>query len=127
MNKKELQQILEEHKKWLSNTTTGKRADLMGADLRGADLESANLRCADLRGADLRGADLSHTCVVGFQLCRWFGFMHGDYVKIGCEGHPLCYWLENYKEIGKTNKYTDDEISIIGKFLNIYGEKDNES
>jgi Pentapeptide repeats (8 copies) len=58
MTKKELNLILDKHKKWLNNEEGGERANLRGANLRGADLEKANLREADLRLADLRLADL---------------------------------------------------------------------
>jgi hypothetical protein len=84
-----LKEILELHRQWLKNYSTGSRAnlgdanlgcaDLSRADLRGAnlgcadlsranlgdadlgdaDLRGANLRCANLRGANLRGANLS--------------------------------------------------------------------
>ena len=53
MNKEELKEILDNHKKWLNDEPGGKKADL-----RYADLSFANLRYADLRSADLRGADL---------------------------------------------------------------------
>ena len=80
---KNLNEILENHQKWLCCDADGQRADLgeanlygaaLGganlyeadlreanlyeADLREADLREANLYGADLRGADLRGADL---------------------------------------------------------------------
>jgi uncharacterized protein YjbI with pentapeptide repeats len=58
--KVELDQILAEHKKWL--TTTGKegqRADLAEADLTGVDLNGAKLTRADLHKAILRKANLS--------------------------------------------------------------------
>jgi len=58
MNKKELNEILELHKKWLAGKPDGKKADLQYADLQKADLQYADLRYADLRGADLRNADL---------------------------------------------------------------------
>ena len=57
MKKEELDEILENHVKWL-NEEGGKRADLRGADLVRADLETADLREADLRGANLVRADL---------------------------------------------------------------------
>jgi hypothetical protein len=53
MNAEILRDILENHKKWLTNDG-GERANLSGADLSGA-----NLRWADLSGANLSGADLS--------------------------------------------------------------------
>ena len=58
MEQKELNSILELHRKWLYNEKGGKRADLRGADLREANLYRANLREANLYRADLREADL---------------------------------------------------------------------
>ena len=56
MRKKELIEILEQHKLWLSYDEEGTRADLSGANLSRADLSCANLRYANLSGADLSGA-----------------------------------------------------------------------
>ena len=80
----DIKEVLEQHKLWLQDSTTGSRAnlrdaylcdaDLSRADLsraylcganlrdahlRDAHLRDANLSCANLRGADLRGANLS--------------------------------------------------------------------
>lgn len=62
MNQKELNEILERHRKWLSNEPDGQKANLRGANLEEADLRGADLGGADLRGADLRGADLDYSC-----------------------------------------------------------------
>ena len=59
MTTKELQEILDKHKKWLNDEDGGERADLRRADLSGANLSDANLRRAYLRRAELRRADLS--------------------------------------------------------------------
>ena len=56
--KKELNEILDKHQKWLNNQIGGENANLSYADLRSADLRSANLSYADLSSADLRSADL---------------------------------------------------------------------
>ena len=58
MNKDELNDILENHKKWLCYEDGGSRADLLGANLCRADLCGADLRRADLYGSDLRDANL---------------------------------------------------------------------
>ena len=58
MTKEELQTVLEQHKRWLQDSRTGKHANLGDADLRGANLNGANLGDANLSGANLRGADL---------------------------------------------------------------------
>ena len=55
MNQKELQKILDLHKKWINGDTEGQKADLRCADLSNADLSNADLRCADLSNADLSG------------------------------------------------------------------------
>ena len=83
MKEKELKEILEKHRKWLSKEEGGEMADLgcadlrcanlRGADLRGAYLSRVNLsraylRGADLRGADLRGANLSDANLSGVNL-----------------------------------------------------------
>ena len=127
MDETKLQQILEDHVKWLKGNTKGKRADLRGADLRGADLRDANLnganlsganlRGADLRGADLGGANLSFTCIKGFYINNYFGYMHGDTVRIGCLSHSISYWIKNYKDIGKIQGYTEIDIEQIGILL----------
>lgn len=83
MKEKELKEILEKHRKWLSKEEGGEMADLGCADLRCANLRCADLRCAylsrvnlsraylrgaDLRGADLRGANLSDANLSGVNL-----------------------------------------------------------
>lgn len=65
MTRKELDKILELHKKWLKNENDGVRADLHEANLRGADLYKANLRGANLHKADLRGANLYGANLIG--------------------------------------------------------------
>ena len=55
---RELNKILEKHKKWLNNEENGERADLSGVNLRGVDLRYVKLQCADLQRANLQYADL---------------------------------------------------------------------
>lgn len=68
MDKKELDLILEKHKKWLNDENDGERADLRGADLQDAGLQDANLQNVDLRYANLQGVDLQHTDLRGADL-----------------------------------------------------------
>lgn len=60
MKQKELNQILELHRKWLQDENEGERADLSGEYLRYLNLSGANIRDANLKHADLSGADLRH-------------------------------------------------------------------
>lgn len=62
MTQKELNVILDKHKKWLSGKEGGEKANLRGAYLRGANLFGANLFGANLRGANLSGAYLDYSC-----------------------------------------------------------------
>ena len=73
MKKKELNSILELHRKWVYGEEGGKKADLRykdlyGANLRGADLYGADLYGADLYGANLRGANLYGANLYGANL-----------------------------------------------------------
>lgn len=74
MEQKELDEILESHKRWLQGRD-GERADLYeanlsGAHLRGADLTEAYLRRANLSGAHLSGADLYGANLTEADLCE---------------------------------------------------------
>ena len=68
MNRKELNNILENHEKWLEGEEGGVRADLSYADLSGANLSGADLRDADMTGTDLRRADMTGTDMTGTDL-----------------------------------------------------------
>lgn len=78
ITQKELNEILDLHKKWLNDEDGGKCAnlsnvdlsdvDLSGAILVGAKLSDANLLCAKLRSADLSGAILVGTKLRGADL-----------------------------------------------------------
>jgi uncharacterized protein YjbI with pentapeptide repeats len=60
MKKEELDRILSDHAKYLSNSDKNLMADLRGVDLRGVDLRGVDLRYTDLRSVDLRYADLRY-------------------------------------------------------------------
>ena len=78
ITQKELNEILDLHKKWLNDEDGGKCAnlsnvdlsdvDLSGAILVGAKLSDANLLCAKLRSADLSGVILVGTKLRGADL-----------------------------------------------------------
>ena len=106
MNQEQLNKILNDHKEWLLDNTKGQRADLSRADLS--------------------GANLSHTEIFTFTLGAHFGLAHfgeqyaeGSYIKIGCEGHSLDYWLENFESIGNRYGYTTKQIQMYGLQLEL--------
>jgi len=59
VDQKELNMILDAHKKWLNNEDGGVRADLRRANLRRANLRRANLTDANLTDAKLKDANLT--------------------------------------------------------------------
>ena len=59
MTSDKIKEILEKHRKWLTDEEGGECADLSGADLSKADLSRADLSGANLRQANLSKADLS--------------------------------------------------------------------
>ena len=110
----------------------GGLSDLSGAYLSGADLSRADLSRANLSGAYLSGADLSRANLSGADIAFvtdvWGGYFgkhfvfvwrkgDGCIVKIGCLEHPLGEWLENYREIGEHNNYSQEDIEVYGNFL----------
>lgn len=58
MTPEQITDTLASHARWLTDPTTGTRANLRGANLGGANLRDAYLRDAYLRGANLGGAYL---------------------------------------------------------------------
>jgi len=68
ITQEELDQVIADHKLWLANPTTGKRANLSCVNLAGTNLYRADLLYADLRSADLSAANLSHANLSGADL-----------------------------------------------------------
>ncbi len=108
--------------------------DLSGVDLRGANLSLANMSGVDLRetdlsganmsGADLSGADLSETGLFSFTAGRHFGFYvpWQRYLKIGCLGNSIEWWITHYTVAGEENGYTDEEIARYGAIIKLIAE-----
>ena len=72
-------------------------AYLEGADLRGAYLEEAYLRGANLFGANLENATYGEGVAISaapLQISglEWEIIIFDEYMKIGCELHPIAEW-----------------------------------
>lgn len=81
-----LQQILDDHKKWL-NDEGGKRANLSDANLRGADLPTSSVKISRIHNAVLAAAtrspdsldmDVWHTCETTHCRAGWVTTLAGD-------------------------------------------------
>jgi len=113
------------------------RANLFGASLSRANLSRANLSRANLSEANLSRANLSSTnlsetflekkAILSFFFGRHTACYFGnDELQIGCHKYKLEEWIQKYKEIGKKEGYSKDQIIKYGKFIkgcmNIYKE-----
>lgn len=93
------------------------RTNLARASLSWADLSRATLSGTDLFEAALLGTDFSNTVVKAFYIGNHFGFMYGRRVKIGCIELSLDKWIKEYKDVGKTNGYSKEQIYNYGIML----------
>lgn len=106
----ELEEILENHKKWFDDEEDGERAvlrhtvlnnvnlqdaDLHDADLYDADLSYADLQDADLQGADLQDADLSYANLQDTNLIcanlQYADLSHADLQGADLSSADLCH------------------------------------
>ncbi|MEQ2441643.1 pentapeptide repeat-containing protein, partial [Solibaculum intestinale] len=88
MKKEEIQELLKNHKLWLSGDGDGRRADLTGADLTGANLTGANLTYANLTDADLTYANLTDANLTDANLtCA--DLMRADLMRANLRGANL--------------------------------------
>ncbi|MCA6565599.1 MAG: pentapeptide repeat-containing protein [Pseudanabaena sp. M151S2SP2A07QC] len=93
-------------------------ANLSYANLSYADLSSANLSYADLSSANLSSADLRSANLMIFQMQRHQAFYTFDgTLRIGCEVMPITEWALGFKQIGKANGYTGEQIEAYGDFV----------
>ena len=139
MNRKELNNILENHKKWVEGKEGGVCADLSGVDLRDVDLSGvdlsgadligvglsgvilrdvdlryANLRYADMTGADLRGANLDYSC-----LPLWCGSLDANFDDrqlIQIAYHLVRAGLNSNNASDETKKELSKLIDFANKF-----------
>ncbi len=71
----EFEQIMREHKRWLQDKSTGKRADFRDIDLSEKDLSGIDLSYADLQGSNLMDAKLIGANLSYANLTQ--AFLHG--------------------------------------------------
>jgi len=79
---------------------------------RGVDLEGANLEGANLRGA--KNIKLPIISIIGTK--HSFYYCSGV-IYIGCEKHSCQHWIDNYKEIGKMNEYSEKQIEEYYQYI----------
>lgn len=98
------------------------------ADLRNANFYASDIRDTDFYNVDLRGANLIETPFWTFSAGQhravfipWQGI-----IQIGCIQHPVDVWLKNYRDIGRREKYSEEEIELYGKFIEMCYKKNDE-
>ncbi len=50
---------------------------------------------------------------------HFVSFCKPQHIKIGCHEFSIGYWLENYEEIGRKNKYTEEEIKEYKTYIDL--------
>ena len=101
--------------------------NLSYANLSSADLSSADLNCADLSYANLSSADLRSADLLMFRWQRHQAICAGERLTIGCHDKPLAEWACDYEKIGKESGYTDLQIKMYGKFIDMCVEAQTET
>ena len=124
MEKENLDEILENHVKWL-NGDGGKRADLRDVDLRDVDLRDVDLRDADLSGANLPTGIYQIVGVGSYNRCTTYDSIN-DRVICGCwndnAGNHLDSFARRIEQIyGTEGEYPDLEyyteyMSVVNFF-----------
>ena len=98
----ELQQILDDHRMWVTGQG-GSRANLGGANLREANL--GDVKWINARPLQLSGSQ--HTITA----------LSPGRVLIGCHSKSIDQWLEHYKAIGRAENYSVDQVEEYGAHL----------
>ena len=89
MDKDQLEEILEQHRKWLS----GEEGE--SADLRGANLSGANLSGSNLSGADLNHCSGNRQEIKSLFVSEAYPITYtAEYLQIGCQRHAIADWWE---------------------------------
>ena len=89
-------------------------------------LERANLERANLGGANLEWANLGDLKIIQVGGSKhWIVALLtpvGCEVRIGCQHHPLAWWLEHYAAIGRTEGYMDAQVAEYERHLRYVAE-----
>ena len=82
------------------------------------------LRNAVLSGAVLSGAVLSQCKqkVIRIQGSRHEINAIDSDVRIGCQRHPVAFWLKHFVSIGRAEGYTPQQIAEYGAYLRMIAE-----
>ena len=97
-----------------------REANLEGANLAEANLIEANLRGANLIEANLYGANLHNIKgkdILTFSSSKHFAYCCDNIIKIGCKSLSIEEWLDQYKDIGIKEEYSDKEINDYYNFI----------
>jgi len=140
MKQKQLNKIIESHKKWLRDESRGERADLRGANLRDSNLSGANLRDSNLSGADLRGANLRYVntlllrgvTVIECQLNtseqnrRISYWKDLDIVTVGCYQGTWAEFKERVQQVHGDNPVMKRKYDRVIAFIEAEAEEEEE-
>ena len=119
MNREQLNDILENHKKWLDDEEDGERANLIGTDLIYTDLSHTDLSYANLRGTDLSYANLSGADIDFSCLPLWCGSLSANFDDrqlIQIAYHLVKAGINSNNASAETKKELSKLIDFANKF-----------
>jgi hypothetical protein len=101
---------------------------MWGGEMHGGVMHGGVMRGGEMHGGVMRGG------VVEVSMLQIQGTMHFCYASptedgkeiwlgIGCEFHPIDWWIENYKSTGEAEGYTEDEIAEYLAHINLFAQR----
>ena len=118
MNKNEIKNKLDLHKKWLNGEEGGAKLDLSYADLSYADLSYADLSYADLSYTNLSYADLSYTNLSYANLYE-VNLSCANLYEVNLRRANLSCADLNNVDLSKAKFYLTTLYKIKGDFVNV--------
>ena len=116
ISKEKLQEILDNHKKWLNNESGTERANLREANLREANLCGANLCGANLHEAETNKRYLSVSCIGSRKGITTYCF-EDDIIWCGCFKGTLIEFEIKVNETHKNNEQYLKEYQGLIKYI----------
>jgi hypothetical protein len=106
---------------------------MRGGVMHGGEMHGGVMRGGVMHGGEMHGG-VMRGGVVEVSMLQIQGTMHFCYASptedgkeiwlgIGCEFHPIDWWIENYKSTGEAEGYTEDEIAEYLAHINLFAQR----
>ena len=96
---------------------------ILGGVIRGGVIRGGEIRGGVIYGGEIYDGEIYDGVIhkfISISGSRHFvSFCKPQHIKIGCHEFSIGYWLENYEEIGRKNKYTEEEIKEYKTYIDL--------